>query len=179
MINLLPPKIKQELKFARLNSIVVYYLKIVVALIVFLGVAFVSTWNYLNQRIATADNDLAQKQTVINSYKPTVLAAKQFNSRVAAIKTIQGSQAKFSLLLDDIAKFTLKGTAITSISLTGDDTKPVQIMATATSYNQAVSLRDALASSPRISGADLIGIAGSGSAYTVTIIIGFKPGEAR
>lgn len=182
MINLIPPPLKQEHKFARWNTQVVRYLKILVVLVIVMSFAFGSTYVYLTRRIHAIDQDLAAKQTQVDSYASTVTAARALNDRVAAIKAIQATQPKFSLLLDDIAKFSLKGTTISSITLTGDDAKPVQINATAPNYTQAVSLRDALASSPRISGADIVSIsgeAGGGGSYAVSIVIGFKPGEAR
>lgn len=179
MINLLPPQVKQDLQFAHWNALTVHYLKIVIGLMVVLGAAFGGTYFYLSNRIASADTALQAKQDQVAHYKPLLAQAKALNSRVAAIKAIQDSQPKFSLLLDDIAKFTLKGTSLTNIALTGDDTKPVQISATADTYTTAVSLRDALASSPRVSGADIVSISSNNGAFTATIIIGFKPGRAR
>ncbi|MFI5240165.1 MAG: PilN domain-containing protein [Candidatus Saccharimonadia bacterium] len=179
MINLIPPTVKTEIKFARMNSVVIHYLKIIILLIVVLGVGFGGTYTYLMRKTASVNDQLSQKQSTIDTYNSTTTAAKSLNARIAAIKTIENSQPKFSTLLADIAKFTLQGTAITSITLTGDDTKPVQISAVANSYNDAVSLRDALASSPRISGADIISVSSQNNTYTVSILIGFKPGEAR
>ncbi len=180
MINLLPPSVKEQTAYAKRNTVVVHYLWLVSILVVLLGVSFGSTYIYLNQRVSGIDNELASKQSIIDSYKPTQKSAKALNERVAAIKAIQASQPRFSQLLDDIAKFTLKGTSITSLSLTGEDNKPVMISATAESYNEAVSLRDALANSPRISGADTQDITNqSDGTYHTNIIIGFKPGMAR
>lgn len=180
MINLLPPSVKEQTEFAKRNAIVVHYLWLSAFLVALISVSFGATYIYLNQRVAAIDNELASKQTVIDSFKPTQKAAKTLNDRVAAIKAIQASQPRFSQLLDDIAKFTLKGTAITSLSLTGEDNKPVVISATADSYNAAVSLRDALANSPRISGADIQDITNqSDGTYHANIVIGFKPGMAR
>lgn len=180
MINLLPPQVKEQLAFAKLNAVVMRYLKVVTALIIVLAVAFGGTYVYLSQRISGIDTELANKQAVVDSYKPTQKAAKVLNDRVAAIKSIQNAQPRFSKLLDDIAKFTLKGTSITSLALTGEDNKPLVISATAQSYSEAVSLRDALATSGRISGADIQSIADQGDGtFKVDIVIGFKPGQAR
>jgi hypothetical protein len=181
MINLIPPQLKQELKYARWNAIIVKYLVVVVLLVLFVGGGFTATSYYLDQRVVKIKEDIASKKARAEGYKSTIEASKSLNDRVSAIKTIQASQPKFSLLLSDIAKFTLKGTSISSISLTGADNKPVQITASAVSYNAAVSLRDALASSPRVSGADIVSVVNNTQAnnYTAVIVIGFKPGQAR
>jgi cell division protein FtsL len=180
MINLLPPSFKEQVRFAKHNAILIRYLKLAVLLIIVLGVSFGGTYYYLTRRIASTNAAMASKQEVIGSYTDIETQVKELNSRVAAIKTIQSSQPRFSLLLSDIAKFTLKGTAISSLALTGDDSKPVVISATAGSYTAAVSLRDALVASPRISGADIQSITGqSDGSFSVNIVIGFKPGQAR
>lgn len=181
MINLIPPQLKQELKYAKWNALILKYLVIMGILVVSVGSGFAGTSYYLDQRISKVKSDIAVKQARADSYKPTIEASKSLNDRVAAIKSIQASQPKFSLLLSDIAKFTLKGTSINSISLTGADNKPVQITASAINYSAAVSLRDALASSPRVSGADLVSVVNNSQAnnYTAVIVIGFKPGQAR
>ncbi len=181
MINLIPPQLKQELKFARRNASLVRFLVIAAILAVAVGSGFAGTTYYLNQRTAKVEQDIAAKKSSADSYHTTIAAAKALNDRVSAIKTIQSGQPKFSLLLSDIAKFTLKGTSISSISLTGADNKPVQISAVAANYTAAVSLRDALASSPRISAADIISVVNNSqnNNYTVVIVIGFKPGQAR
>ncbi len=181
MINLIPPQLKAEIKYSRWNGQVVHYLRIVIALALVVGGGFAATSYSLYKRTSAVEQDIATKQAKAATYKPTVSTAKALNERVAAIKTIQSSQPRFSLLLADIAKFSLKGTAINSISLTGADSKPVQISATSASYTAAVSLRDALAASPRISAADLISVTSNSqtNTYTAVIVIGFKPGQAR
>ncbi len=181
MINLLPPELKQEIKYSRWNGRVVHYLTIVIGLALVVGSGFAATSYSLYQHTAVVKQDNAAKASTIAGYKSTIATASALNERVAAIKTIQASQPKFSLLLSDIAKFSLKGTAINSISLTGADSKLVQITATSASYIAAVSLRDALAASPRISAADLISVASNSQSntFTAVIVIGFKPGQAR
>lgn len=181
MINLIPPELKQELKFARWNGKVVHYLILVGVLVVMVAGAFGATSYYLDQRNAVTEQEISAAKSKEDSYKPTIKAAKALNERVAAIKNIQGNQPKFSLLLADIAKFSLKGTSINSIALTGADSKPVQITASSASYTAAVSLRDALAASPRISGADIISVVSNNqtNTFNTVIVISFKPGQGR
>ncbi len=175
MINLIPPAIKEEMKFARWNTSLIRYIAVVALVAILLGASFAGTFIYLKRKVSSIDQSLVEKQLKIDSYESVVKAASELNERVAAIKIIQKNQPKFSLLLEDIAKFSLKGTSITSIALTGDDKKSVQVSATTNGYVAGVSLRDALASSPRVNAADIVSVSNT----NVVIVIGFKPGQAR
>lgn len=180
MINLLPPSIKEEIVYAKRNAVVLRYTSLLLIVAVLVGGGFWGSHVYLNQRIAETADSIADKDKIAASYKDVELEAKTLNSRVAAIKAIQDSQPKFSAVLSDLAKAVPRNASITNLTLTGQDSKPVKISATATSYQAAVSFRDALAASPRISGADIDSISGNATeGFNVDITIGFKPGQAK
>jgi Tfp pilus assembly protein PilN len=180
MINLLPPELKIEIAYAKRNAIMVRYIMLTVAIAVVLTGAFIGSHLYLNQRLSDTAASIASKDTIAASYKTVETEAKTLNSRVAAIKAIQDSQPKFSAVLSDLAKTVPKDVSISGLTLTGIDSTPVTISADAVTYQSAVDFRDALAASPRISGADIGSITGSAAAgFHVDITIGFKPGEAK
>lgn len=180
MINLLPPALKEQMRYARLNRLVLRYLRGLVGMLVVLTAVFTACLYLLNQQTAMLDSDLASKRESIKQYEPDLKLAQEAAARLAAIKTIQTSQTRFSLLLDDLAKVLPKGVAIGSINLTGDDKKPVRVSVTANTYNGILAFRESLAGSPRISGVDLENVAQSSpGVYAASVVIAFKPGQAR
>ncbi len=179
MINLLPPAIKSEIIYAKHNTIAVRYLWLVITVVVVITISFIGAHMYLNQRLAQTDKVLKQKETQIQSYKQLESQAKALNSRVAAIKNIQDNQPKFSLLLSDLARIMPRNATLVNLNLTGDDKKPVRITAIADTYATAVALRDSLAESSRISAVDIENISASNGGFSVNLIVGFKPGQAK
>jgi Tfp pilus assembly protein PilN len=179
MINLLPSSVKEQMQFARYNRLALRYLRVCIAVVVVLAAVFSASIFFLDQQATTVAHDITEKQKQIDGYAPDVKAAKEAADRLAAIKGIQTSQTRFSLLLDDIAKVLPKGVSIDSITLTGDDKKPVRISVTGGSYDSMLAFREAMASSSRISGVDLENITQAGSIFQSSVVIGFKPGQAR
>ncbi len=180
MINLLPPQTKAEIMYAKRNAVVVRYVALVLIVAMVVGIGFAGSHWYLDQKLKETADSLASKELVAGGYKDVENAAKTLNARVAAIKAIQDNQPKFSAVLSDLAKTVPQDASITSLTLIGDDTKPVKVSADASSYQAAVSFRDSLAASPRISGADIDSITGNETeGFHVNITIGFKPGQAR
>jgi Tfp pilus assembly protein PilN len=180
VINLLPPEIKEQVTYSKRNVLIIRYLWLAGLLVAVNAVIFGGAIYYLTQRTAQAEKDLATKTATIAQYKSVETDAKTANDRLATLKALRSSQARFSVLLADFAKYTPQGVYINSITLTGDDKKPVRIVATATTYQQAAALRDALATSPRISAADIEDISAPATGgYQTNITIGFKPGQSR
>ncbi len=179
MINLLSPDIKEQMHYAKLNRRVLGYLRMLVLVLIVLTAIFGVTLYFLGQQANALTRDVADKQQTIASHAPNVKKSREAADRLTAIKTIQSTQTRFSLLLDDLAKVLPQGVAIVSITLTGDDTKPVRVTVTGDSYNSMLAFRDAAANSPRISGVDLENIAQNASSFQSSVVIGFKPGQAR
>lgn len=179
MINLLPPLIKEQIAFSKLNRVVVRYFWVVGLVVVVLGGVFGATSWYLNQRLAATNRDIASKQAEIATFSGLQTSVKGLNDTVAAIKKIQAGQAKFSDLLTDLAKAMPAGASLASITLTGDDKKPVAISANADSYNNALALRDTLAASSRILAADIQSVSTVKDGYHVEILLSFKPGQSK
>lgn len=179
MINLLPPDINKQIKFGRRNAVLMRYLTLAVVVAVILAAEFIGGQIYVAQRIKAAEDEVANKNVSLAQYADVEKKVQAVNSRVTSIQAIQKSQSKFSLLLADLAAATPKGVAITSISLTGDDKKPVRVSATATDYATALSFRDSIAKSPRISAADIESISNSDKLKTVTVSFTFSAGKAK
>lgn len=178
MINLIPPMIKEQIEFAKKNGRVVKKLRLGLVFIASIGALFVGAQIYLSARASQAMSELASRQDEIKRLEPDEVKAKVVNSRLASIKSIQSTQNKFSVMFEDVAKVVPKGVVLKDIILTGDPTKPVRIQFTADSYASGATFRDALALSPRVSGADIERLDGGGP-LTGVIVIGFKAGAAK
>lgn len=183
MINLLPPTFKQEVKYSHRNAALLHYLIIVAVVFVVVAGSLVGARHLLNQRITETDKRIAEKQLEITNYKTLEGDASKITARLNSIQAVQKSQARFSVLLSDLAEYLPAGTAITSMTLTGDDKKPVRLTATATNYDTALGIRDGIARSARISAADLEDIKleniNGKNFYKVSISFAFNPGKAR
>jgi Tfp pilus assembly protein PilN len=181
MINLLPPDIKEQVRYAKINRVTLRYVWLLALVVVVLAGVFGGTVYLQNQQAATLAADVAAKQQTIAALnKNFTPKAKDASDRLNAIKFVQGSQTHFSAVIADIAKVVPKGVSIDSMTLTGDDKTPVHVAVTASSYEAALTFRNALVTSPRIAQADLETIsATTGGAYQTNVVIAFKPGLAK
>lgn len=179
MINLLPTEVKSQMRYAAYNRQALGYLKLVVVVIVVLGGIFAAALWYLNHQATTVAQDVTAKQASIAANAPFTAQAGTISNRLLAIKAIDASKTHFSLLLDDLAKALPADVSIDSITLTGDDTSPVRISVTANTYQSVLDFREAFSESPRISGVDLESISQVTGGYSASVVIGFKPGQAK
>lgn len=179
MINLLPTDLKEQIRFAKLNRLALRYLQIVILILVILSIVFIAALFYINMQTTQVSKDVITKQAAIAATTGFQKQAKDASDRLVAIKSIQSSQTRFSLLLNDLAKVLPKGVSMDSITLTGNDKAPVKLSITGSTYDSILAFRESLVTSPRISGADLENITQSGGFFTASVVIGFKPGQAR
>lgn len=181
MINLLPPDLKEQVSFAKRNRMALRYLRLLIVVVAALAGVFGGTFYLLAQQGQAVANDVADKQKTIASLNKTFTPkAKDASDRLNAIKYVQGTQTRFSAVVADIAKVVPQGVSIDSITLTGDDKTPVRVAVTAQSYSKALAFRNSLITSPRVAGADLENISSSsGGAYQTSVVIAFKPGQAK
>jgi Tfp pilus assembly protein PilN len=180
MINLLPPQVKKESGYAIKNALLLRYIYLLVFLILIVAACFAGSEVYLARQKHSFEHQIASKNQELASYKDLEAQAKAANGRLKAFKTLIGSQAKFSNFLADLAAHTPKGVFINSISLTGDDKLAVKLAATANSYGSAVSLRDALVTSPRIKEAAIDDISNpGGTVYKINLTVAFNSGAYK
>ena len=181
MINLLPPTQKEQIRYSKLNRIALTYVRVLVSVVVVLGAIFVATIYWIGQRTSIVTADVATKTATIASLNAKFTPkAKDASDRLAAIAYVQATQTRFSAVVADIAKIVPQGVSIDGMTLTGDDKVPVRITVTASSYAGALAFRNALVTSPRIAGADLETISSSnGSTYQTSVVVAFKPGQAK
>lgn len=181
MINLLPPVFKSELRYSRYNALLIRYLKLVILVALSLAAMLYGGRWYLSQQTQAVEQRIAEKQKTIAEYKETETKGSALNQRLASIQTIQKSQSKFSVLLSDLAEYMPQGTSISTITLTGDDKKPVRLTIKAADYKTALAFRDSITKSSRVSAADIEDIKKDpeSNVFNLTVTFSFNPGQAR
>jgi Tfp pilus assembly protein PilN len=181
MISLLPPEHKEQIRYSKLNRLALGYVRVLAAVVVVLGIIFGGSIYQLDQQAAAISADVAEKTATITALNKTFTPkAKDASDRLAAIKYVQATQTRFSAVVADIAKVVPQGVSIDGMTLTGDDKAPVRITVTASSYAGALAFRNAIITSPRIAGADLESISSTnGATYQTSVVIAFKPGQAK
>ena len=179
MINLMPPPVKEQLRYSKYNRAALHYLQLVVVVVAILAAIFMVAIIYLDRQVASIQTDLATKTQAIAAFAPDKAVAADAAARLNAIKLIQSSQTRFSQLLYDLAAVLPQGVSISGIALTGDATKPVIVSVSGHTYDQVLAFRDAVVTSPRIAGADLQNITQTTTGYQAGVVLAFKPGEAK
>jgi Tfp pilus assembly protein PilN len=184
MINLLPPDLKEQIRFAKLNRMALRYLRVVVAVVVVLGVIFAGALYLVKQQAAGVGTDVSSSQQTIDSLNSSVIPlAQDASNRLTAIQYVQSTQTHFSKVISDLASVLPQGVTIDSLTLNGNTKLPVTMSLTANTYDEALAVRNALATSPRIAYVDLESIAGQTSSgittYNVAVVIAFKTGEEQ
>ncbi|MEO7617884.1 MAG: hypothetical protein ABIS59_03505 [Candidatus Saccharibacteria bacterium] len=179
MINLLPPDIKTQMKYSRYNRMALGYVKLAILVIVVLSGIFVGTIFYVNRETTQIAASVQERQAELDTKLAFQKEAQDVSDRLQAIKTLDASQTRFSVLLDDLAKYLPQGVSLEGITLTGDDKKPLSIAISGTSYDSILAFRNAVLLSSRIAGADLVSITNSGAGFQGNVVIAFKPGQAK
>lgn len=183
MINLLPPQVKAEITYSRRNTVMLRYLGMTIIVAIVAAGMFWYGHQLAKDLTGQADERTSSKELTIASFSKLEANAATLNARLTSISTIQKNQAKFSVLLADLAQYMPQGTSVSSITLTGEDNKPVRLTVGATDYKTALSFRDSITRSKRISAADIESIneqttPGNG-AFQVVVTFTFSPGGSR
>jgi Tfp pilus assembly protein PilN len=176
----MPAELKEQIRFAKMNRLALRYLRVLGATALILAGIFVGAGYIILSQADVVAKDVASKQADINGKKKTLLPkAKDASERLNAIKYIQDTQTKFSLLIADLVKVLPQNVKIQSVALTGNDKAAVSIAVTSKSYDGVLALRNALVTSPRVSGADIVSISGKDDSWQGSVVISFNPGKAK
>ena len=179
MINLLPPDVKTQIRYAKYNRMAVGYIKLIVGVVVIIAVIFGGSIYYVNSETDHIAQGVRDRQAELASSLVFQKQAKEASDRLLAIKSLAASQTRFSVLLNDLAQYLPQGVALEGITLTGDDKKPLSITVSGSSYDSILAFRNAVLLSPRISGADLVSITNNTSGFQANVVIAFKLGQAK
>lgn len=173
MINLIPDKIKSDRKYARLNILIARHLS-GLALIAVLAVGFmISGVQLMRTDEAEVKEKLAVKEAEYEPLKQYEDEAKELNAEVKTIQSLFAREVKFSELLVSIASSIPTGSRLTSLSLTGGSTAPINISARVPSQEGAAVLRKSLVESDIFEAADINNIS-TGDTTDAGVVINYE-----
>ncbi len=179
MINLLPPELKDQVKFSKHNILLLRLLILIVGLSLLLAATLYTAHVFADRQIEEYSQSLARSQQQLNSYQDLETNVSSLNNRLNTIDQLMSQQTRFSALLEDLADTLPPDAYINSIVLTGQDDQPVRITVTTRSFNQASLLQEALSSSARIESVDTQSISAGSNGYNVEVVMKFSEGAAR
>ncbi len=183
MINLLPPRLKVQKRYAIANRRLVTYLSWVVIIILSISAAFFASWVVLNQNIAAIDSKLADQDRSALQFGGIENDAKQLADRLESIEKIQGTQTHYTNLLKELAAVTPKDTYIYSLQIT--DSATMNLTAWAETEQAAANFKNSIEQSSRFSSAAIKGLDSDRDPYTgkasfrLSLLVGLKSGALQ
>lgn len=180
MINLLPPEIKEQVRFSKRNVVLRRYAILTTFVAAVLLGTLLGAHVFADRQIANLEDGLEEKRMELVEYEELESQVGSLDSRLNTISRLYDQQTRFSALLEDLADVLPDGAFINSIVLTGEADQPVQITVSTASFTQAGTINGALSSSERIESVDIQSInASEGGRYSVNVVLAFSEDGAR
>jgi Tfp pilus assembly protein PilN len=158
MINLLPPEIKDSIRFARINVILIQYaiiaiftVVIVITLMLFGKASLGNTKSELEELIRVDRVKIAELEQVNTE-------AKKLSETVSTIGKLIDQEVKFSVLLQEIGAVIPKGTVVSGLTLSQDAAEPISLSVLTDSAERAGVLQENLIASDLFLSADILSV---------------------
>lgn len=152
MINLMPPEEKRQLRAARVNTLLLRYNFLLLGAVLFLGLAIGLTWVYLSNAKASAEITQAENDARVSNMQTIETDAQKLRTNLAIAKQILNNEVTYTKVIFTIASLMPRGTVLDGLNL---DAKtfgtPMPLVAKASTYENALALKDSLQSSPLFS----------------------------
>lgn len=181
MINILPPQLKQQVRYSKRNVLLLRYLMTALGASTLLAIVIITSLWFSSRQISSLKTSLQERQQERASYKDTETKVQSLQSSLNLIDKLLTERTEYSGVLGDLASVLPSGAYISSMTLTGEDDKPMQIIVFADSINTAGLIRNSLLTSPRINSADIQSITrdDENNVFSVDIIVAFEKGQAQ
>lgn len=181
MINILPPDLKQQIGYSKRNLVLAHYLTLVITVAIGLSLAVGGSYWYAKRQINQLNHSLADRQKQRAAYKDTAANVATLQANLGSIEKLYNEKTQYSAVLADFAAVLPGGSYISAVTLTGDDTKPLELIISADSINTAGLVRNGLLKSARLKSVDVQSITKDEKTgrFTVDLVAAFKEGQAR
>lgn len=142
MINLLPPDIKSEYRYAQRNTVLLRWIMAFVVGLVGLGCIGTFGWIYMNQQATAYQSQINSTKSVLDDehYSQTVTQVKDITSSFKLVVQVLSQEVLFSQLLKQIATIMPAGTSLSNLNISNSQ-DVVVVTANAVSYNAASQLQ--------------------------------------
>jgi hypothetical protein len=175
MINLAPPEIREQIKYGRLNVLVLKYLlglgsvAIIVAGVVMLGLLLTGN------RTHDLEDKLAYNNSRYEEYGDTLSDAELLSGDIDTIKALLDREFKFSEVLEKISALIPTGASLDNITLSNkEDT--LQLSTSLETQELATVFQKNMAESGLFSVTDIQSVANSSEGgYSAVFIVTFSP----
>ncbi len=178
MINLLPPAIKTQLKYSKLNRHLINYVWLLLITLGLIIAMFAGSYLLIHREIGLTKEKLAEQKQSVSSYGNIEKEAKALADRLKAISDVQKNQNHFSELLNEIATLTPADVAILNLQI-DTDKNTASLTAESSNYASAAGLRNLLAKSSRFSSIDIDEIKKPADLYEIKLSIGLNSGSTK
>ncbi len=158
MINLLPPDIKREVRFARFNVTLIQYVILVIAISVGVIAIMIFGGNLVASNESSLNDIIDDEKARVAELAPVNEEAKELSQKIDLIGAILIREVKLSELLTNIGGLMPTGSVLTTLSLSETKDDPIILEASIQDESTAAVLRENLVNSELFSNADIISI---------------------
>ncbi len=178
MINLMPPKLKDSVKYGSYNVSLIQYISLVIIAGLALGAVIAFGVQIVRSDSAKLNDSITTKQLQKDEYAADTEKAETLTSKIATVNTLLDNEIEFSAVIQEIGRLMPPGTALSSLRLTNDLDENIDLSARASSKQVITELQQNLIGSELFTGADIqnIGYDGTSSSplkYTVALVVSF------
>jgi Tfp pilus assembly protein PilN len=183
MINLLPLEDKRQIRAGRTNSLLIRYNIFLFGALIFLIMAILVTYVYLNSAKSSAEQTIKDNQTRVASFAPVEAKAEAFRTNLSIAKQILDREVSYSKVVLEIAQLLPSGVVLGNLDLDAQTFGTETVLAAqAKSYASALSLKDAFQKSTIFSNVHFQSITAGGTGsypYTVNLGVTIRKDSAK
>ncbi len=185
MIDLLPPHVKEQKHYGRLNRLLVRYIAAFAVTALIIAGIFSASWWLLRSNESETDAKLAAAQAQNTKYTTVEREAKTLADRLSSIEEVQKQQTHFTDLLKEVSAVTPSGVYIYSLQVSAEAGSSLRIAAFAESDQAAANFKNSLERSSRFASAALQSLDDDKDPYTgkaskrLNITVGLKEGALK
>jgi len=153
MINLLSNERKDEIRAARVNTILMRYMAIIILAFSFAGGALYVSKTVLGATMTSAENTIASNDIKADVYSQTKQQVDQLSAKLNETKITLDQEVRYSQLLVQLGQLMPRGTVLGDVTLNSASFSgaPVDIKVYAKTTNEAGLLQNAFQRSPLFS----------------------------
>lgn len=155
MINLMPPGLKESIKYGSLNISAVQY----IVLILVSGFALAAVIGFGVQIVrsdeAKLNASINAKKLQLEDYSEDIESAKILSAKIDTVDILLDNELKFSALVQEIGSLMPPGSSLSNLYLTNDLSENLNLSARVQTEQVATQLQQNLANSKLFSGADI------------------------
>ena len=162
MINLLPPEIKSERKYGRLNKVVFVYC--LAAILVGISSIVIVLFNsqLLSADVSRINDEISKANEQAAKLEKSQKSVEAVATQLEAIETLLQGEIKFSELIPNIAAMFPNGVILNNLTLKGGSLEPLQLNVDLKQQELVSVLQQNLINSDLFEAADIISVTSKG-----------------